>query len=38
MIEHLRDIHRIDKDGPMDSNHAVNQRIDHSFGKAKQRI
>ncbi|KAF8241288.1 hypothetical protein K440DRAFT_573567, partial [Wilcoxina mikolae CBS 423.85] len=38
MIEHLRDVHRIDKDGPMDSEYAVNQCIDHAFGNAKQRI
>ncbi|KAF8534126.1 hypothetical protein BDD12DRAFT_896995 [Trichophaea hybrida] len=36
MIEHLRDIHQIDKDGPMDSEYAVNQHIDHAFGKANQ--
>ena len=38
MIEHLRNIHRIDKDGPMDTQGAVTQRIDKVFGKAKQRL
>jgi hypothetical protein len=38
MIEHLRDAHRIDKDGYMDSERAVNQRIDKAFGQAQQRI
>ncbi|KAF8535689.1 hypothetical protein BDD12DRAFT_892103 [Trichophaea hybrida] len=38
MIKHLRDIHLIDTDGPMNSDYAVNQRIDHAFRKAKQRI
>jgi hypothetical protein len=38
MIDHLRDVHRIDKDGVMDTHGAVNQRIDKVFGKATKRI
>jgi len=38
MIDHLRAIHRIDKNGPMDSKEAITQRIDHAFGKTQQRI
>jgi hypothetical protein len=38
MIDHLRDSHRIDKDGVMDTERAVNQRINKIFGKATKRI
>jgi hypothetical protein len=38
MIDHLREAHRIDKDGVMDTEGAVNQRIDKVFGKATKRI
>lgn len=38
MIVHLRDVHRINKDGPMDTNPGVTERIDNVFGKAHQRI
>jgi len=38
MIDHLHAIHRIDKNGLMDSKEAITQRIDHAFGKTQQRI
>jgi hypothetical protein len=38
MIEHLRDIHNTDKNGPMDSKHLVSHRIDKVFGKTQHRI
>jgi E3 ubiquitin-protein ligase DOA10 len=38
MIDHLREAHRIDKDDVMDTEGAVNQRIDKVFGKATKRI
>jgi hypothetical protein len=38
MIDHLREAHRIDKVGVMDTEGAVNQRIDKVFGKPTKRI
>jgi hypothetical protein len=38
MIDHLREAHRIDKVGVMDTEGVVNQRIDKVFGKATMRI
>jgi hypothetical protein len=37
MINHLHPIHRIDKNGPIDSKDAITQTMEHAFGNSQQR-